>query len=189
MNFTPPALSQPLGFADGDAERFPRHEVNRAQSRRSAKKRSEQGSVLLPDRFPWSGHHGEFPISFPLNLSEITTSLLKWTILVLISAHGQYSWKNAQTAQTRLWHFSGYLWTSTDFFSFCCENWPMRWMNRHTLSWRGGQIMLLDGISGYFEFLSVLFFTIFELWRKTSSCQITHLALHLLFAPPSLTYL
>ena len=61
----------------------------------------------------------------------------------------QHSWKNAQTAQTRLCYFSGFLcyfchWTCKYcFFAFCCQNWPLRWMSRHSVSWRVGQTCFL----------------------------------------------
>ena len=52
-----------------------------------------------------------------------------------------HSWKNTRTAQTRLCYFSGLLchffasWHAiTVLFAFCCENWHIRWMNRHPLS-------------------------------------------------------
>ena len=52
-----------------------------------------------------------------------------------------HSWKNTRTAQTRLCYFSGLLchffasWHAIIFlFAFCCENWHIRWMNRHPLS-------------------------------------------------------
>ena len=79
MNFTPPALSQPLGFADGDAERFPRREVNRKFSQESLRKGqnkqvakdlrwidSLEAATTVSSLFP----------SFSLSLVEITTSLL-----------------------------------------------------------------------------------------------------------------
>ena len=54
--------------------------------------------------------------------------------------------KNAQTAQTRLCYFSLFSlavlffchWTRKYcFFAFCCENWHIRWMNRHPVSFKG----------------------------------------------------
>ena len=68
MNFTPPALSQPLGFADGDAERFPRHEVNRKRAKRGGCRRQKQARVDSPEAattvssypFPSSDHAKSF---------------------------------------------------------------------------------------------------------------------------------
>ena len=56
-----------------------------------------------------------------------------------------HSWKNAQTAQTRLCYFSGllsYLYASghaiTVFFAICCENWHIRWIIRRPVNLRVG---------------------------------------------------
>ena len=48
-----------------------------------------------------------------------------------LSPSPSHSWKNAQTS---LWYFL----PVDTIFSFCCENWHKRWMNRHHVSLRGG---------------------------------------------------
>ena len=66
-------------------------------------------------------------------------------------------------------------------FELCCLIWYIQWMNKHSVSWRGGQSCFLNGVSCYLKaifeimllccliwnFLSLLFNTLVHSWSLT----------------------